>query len=274
MSPVEARAMTTPDMMDVLSLDPQSLMAKALVSVMRPVIEYGHRTITSHWHLPSRMAQVNRAWEKVRSELYDVGLLYAPEDDEDGGYLDQIELIIADLPSLGEAGYVFERVGWFTQLVGYEEGVIYLPTDLPNEAYVPGSTIADVIRHEYAHAWHWLEPEFFERPWFRKAFHGEYEDGSVTPLRRFSDGISLRDRRQFERCRNEREELALTKRMFDNEFVSEYAGTHFCEDFAETFMVYLRHRKNLSRFAGRKGVYRKLLAVQAAVAQARKELGS
>jgi len=45
---------------------------------------------------------------------------------------------------------------------GIRPGVIYLPRDLPARAYVPGGTLIDVILHEYAHAWHWLEPAFFE----------------------------------------------------------------------------------------------------------------
>ncbi len=251
--------------------DPVSL---GLQAVMRPLIELGKRTFQAHWALESQMPQVNRAWGKVRSELEEVGLLYCPDDEDDGGYLDQIELVIADLPSLGEAGYVFERVDWFTHLIGYEEGVIYLPVDLPREAYVPGSTLADVIRHEYAHAWHWLEPEFFERRWFKTAFKGPYEQRSPTPLQLFYDVLAARYGKRIANLRNEREANAFIRRMFFKDFVSEYAATHFAEDFAETFMVYLRNRKNLGRFKNRAGVYRKLLAVEEAVKTARKELGT
>ena len=251
-------------------IDPVSI---ALQALMKPAIDLGSRTIAAHWSLGSQMPEVNRAWNKVRSELEDVGLLYAPEED-DGGYLDQIELVVADLPSLGEAGYVFERVGWFTQLIGYEEGVIYLPVDLPREAYVPGSTLTDVIRHEYAHAWHWLEPEFFERRWFTDAFKGCYEQLSPSPRNLFYQEFVTRHGRQFANLRNKRERDAFIRRHFFNEFVSDYAASHFAEDFAETFMVYLRNRKSLGRFKSRTGVYRKLRAVEQAVKMARRELGS
>jgi len=230
--------------------------------------------VAAHWSLANKMPQVSSAWNKVRAELYDVGLLYAPENEDDGGYLDQIELEVAAIHSLGEAGYVFERTPWITRLAGYREGVIYLPVDLPSQAYVPGSTLTDTIRHEYAHAWHWLEPDFFERPWFRKGFKGAYEDCRVRPSEVFADEVWRRHRRAVNKCRSVREFNALTRRLFFDEFVSDYAGTLFCEDFADTFMVFLRHRNNLSRFKNRTGVYRKLLAIQRAVAQARQELGS
>jgi elongation factor P hydroxylase len=64
------------------------------------------RTVSAHWSLAEKMPQVNRAWNTARTELEDAGLLYEPDehDADDGGYLDQIELEIASLPSLGEAG--------------------------------------------------------------------------------------------------------------------------------------------------------------------------
>ena len=220
------------------------------------------------------MPQLNRAWNKVRSELAEVGLLYAPENESDSGYLDQIDLKVAWLPSINEAGYVWEKVDWFAHLQGYEEGVIYLPVDLPRDAYVPGATLVDVIRHEYAHAWHWLEPDFFERPWFQRAFGGEYDDGETTPLALFGQKLRRSHKSKIERSRNDREREANVRRLFNQEFISGYAATHFCEDFAETFMTYLRHRKNLSRYRNRPGVYRKLAAVEKAVNVASRELGT
>ncbi len=57
------------------------------------------------------------------------------------------------------------------------------------------------------------------------------------------------------------------------DFVSDYAATSACEDFAETFMTYLRHRNSLHKFKSRRGVHRKLRAVEKAVKVARSELG-
>lgn len=254
----------------------------ALERVLEPLVVYGARTIVAHLRLAELMPQVNRAWRTVRRELDDIGLLYAAGDDPrdpdspdgDGRYLDRIELEVASLPSVGEAGYVFERVGGLSWLCGYREGVIYLPADLPRRAYVSGSTLTDVIRHEFGHAWHWLDPEFFERPWFRRAFGGEYADRETRPSELFEHALETRHRGALARCRSERERESLTNRLFEGEFVSSYAATRFCEDFAETFRVYLRHRRGLDRFASRPGVFRKLTAIRRAVARASRELGS
>ena len=159
--------------------------------------------------------------------------------------------------------------------MGFEEGVIYLPYNLPRQAYVPGGTLTDVIRHEFAHTWHWLEPKFFEREWFRKAFTLEYDDMSVSPYelwqtkmtrsRKYKKGLA---KRRTEKTREDHLRQHLLK-----DFVSEYAATAACEDFAETFMMFLRYRNSLSRFRSRPGVYRKLRAVERAVKTARRELG-
>jgi len=85
---------------------------------------------------------------------------------------------------------------------------------------------------------------------------------------------SRRFKQRLKKCRNEREVHSMLERSFRDEFVSEYASTLFCEDVAETFMFYLRYRNNLDKFKARSGVYKKLKAIQRAVAQARKELGT
>jgi len=233
------------------------------------------RAVKAQWQLSSKLPIVNRNWAKVRNELAEVGLLYNPEGDDDDGYLDQIDLKIAVLPSLGEAGYVYESIGWMQRLLGFRPGVIYLPRDLPARAYVPGGTLIDVIRHEYAHAWHWLEPEFFEQPWFYKAFGGSYDDGETVPCMAWGEKVvsSRSYHRSLSACRNEREADALFARLFRQEFVSDYASTLICEDFAETFMTYLRCRRGFDRYRSRPGVYRKLKAVEKAVAKAKRELG-
>lgn len=226
------------------------------------------RTGRAWYELDEKMPLVNRSFNKVRDELEEVGLL------ADGVYLDEIELMVAVLPSFGEAGYVFdENVPWYLSLLGFEPGVIYLPSDVPSEAYVPGSTLTDVIRHEFAHAWHWLDPRFFKEKWFIETFGGRYIDDDC-PRDRWAD--SIRSNRstlnQFSACRGERERAALERRLFDREFVSEYAASQICEDFAETFMVYLRNRRSFSRFRFRPGVFRKLNALENAVNTTRARL--
>lgn len=233
------------------------------------VIGEGCRTLESWRRLDGRMPEVNKAFNKVRNELCEVGLL------ADGIYLDQIELAVAKLPSRGESGYVFERVSFIPRLLGFKEGVIYLPSDLPSEAYVPGGTLPDTIRHEFGHAWHWLEPEFFEREWFRGAFHSEYDDPDNTPFVLWQDKL-VRNRKfqaDFDKLRSARTQDRFFAKHLLGDFVSAYATERPCEDFAETFMTFLRYRNSLDRFRTRPGVYRKLKAVGKAAKTARKELG-
>lgn len=236
--------------------------------LLEPVVREGYRALESWWTLDERMPEVNKAFNKVRDELCEVGLL------ADDNYLDQIELKVKVLPSYGEAGFVFEKTSFVSRLVGYEEGVIYLPSDLPHEAYIPGGTLTDTIRHEFGHAWHWLEPEFFEREWFSKAFQFEYDHAEPTPLVLWQDKFARSRKLQgeFDKLRSDRTRERFLRKHLLSDFVSEYAATRPCEDFAETFMIYLRYRNSLNRFRSRPGVYRKLRTVQKAVRTARKEL--
>ncbi len=263
------------DLLDSVPGDPISFLINRYI--VRPGVKKGIATARAQWRLQSQMPRVDRAWNKVRNELAEVGLLYEPDaTDEWDGYLDQIRLEVAFLPSLNdEMGYVFEDLPWYVWLVGYEEGVIYLPSDLPSTAYVPGGTLTDVLRHEYGHTWHWLEPSFFDNDWFVDAFGDKYECDESTPVDCWVESRlgTRKHKKEIGKCRSEREIAALLQRRFREDFVSEYAATHFCEDFAETFMTYLRYRNSLDRFKARKGVYRKLKAVEKAVARAKSELG-
>lgn len=249
---------------------PTRLLIKSITAIGSsvPVIS---RTARARWELDSKMDRITRSYNKVRNELYEVGLL------ADGEYLDSIELEVALLPEIsGEVGYVYEQVPIHLRLLGWREGVIYLPGDVPAlDAHMPGGTLIDTIRHEYAHAWHWLEPEFFERPWYEKAFSIPYDDGENDPLRVWLERKQRnRDfRKAIKACRTESQTANLVAREFRNDFVSNYAATHSREDFAETFMLYLKHRNNLQKFSSRKGVYKKLRAVEQAVKTARRELG-
>ncbi len=61
------------------------------------------------------MVDVNRAYNQVRRELAEVGLL------SEGVYLDHIEVCVSRYPSRGEAGYVFESIGDWGRL-GFRPG--------------------------------------------------------------------------------------------------------------------------------------------------------
>lgn len=173
---------------------------------------------------------IERAYNQVRRELEDCGLL------ADGVYLDSVECEQTLLPSWDdELGFVFdEAVPWHHRLVGFRPGVIYIPRNCPARAHVPGETILDTMRHEFAHAWAAHDPSFFRKRWFRAAFgHGYFDEWDPPSFDRSS-------------------------------FASNYACTRPREDFAETFMIFLRSR-SLARFHTRPGLYAKLRAVEAAV---------
>lgn len=188
------------------------------------------------------MPELDRAFAKARNDLAQVGLL------EEGRYLDDIECIRSVLPMgysrLGRTcGWVYDGddagpSAW----VGFRPGVIYVSPNAPIRKRWP-DTLADVIRHEFAHAWYWLDPEFVDGRWFRKAFGAGYDDPMARVARGGEDFHSA-------------------------EFVTGYAMTNAKEDFAETFMTYLRWHACLNRFATRPGVYSKLLAVESAVRRA------
>lgn len=208
-------------------------------------------------------AEAEDAFNKVRHELWEVGLL------EDGVYLDEVDLVVSAIPSLGEAGYVFDRgLPFFAKMVGYQPGVIYLPSNIPHEQYVPGGTLVDVIRHEFAHAWAWLDRDFMNQDWFVKAFHKPYEESCD-----FENGVYKLMRRMVSPETGESiGRLYFDKYGFRNDYFSEYAMSAVYEDFAETFMCYLRYRKSLNRFKSRPGLYRKLKAVEQAVSRKANEL--
>jgi len=217
----------------------------------------------------AKAAKVNQrkaedAFNHVRNELCELGLL------ADGEYLDEIELAITVLPSLwGEAGYVFdESVPLIARAVGYEPGVIYLPRNIPHSLYLPGGTLVDVVRHEFAHAWAWLDRDFIDSDWFTKAFGGFYSDTHY-----FESGVY----RLFSEMRHPITGTPIWGWHFENygfkkSFFSDYAMKAVYEDFAETFMCFLRYRRSLARFKNRPGLYRKLKAVENAVRAKAREL--
>lgn len=221
------------------------------------------------------MANVDRAYNLVRNELAEVGLL------DDGLYLDTVELCISDQKSGGgEWGYVFERVGHYAKL-GYRPGVIYLPRDLPHRPYTPGLTLTDTIRHEYAHAWFYIDSSFFRQGWFVRTFGAAYSNLEPLPYLQWQRKVfknlltvsrkkaSKRKRSGPEATRHEFHEKTMLQY-----FISDYATTNASEDFAETFMFYLKYRRSLGRYAKRPIVYQKLKMVERAIAMASKRVRS
>ena len=148
---------------------------------------------------------LNRALRQVTLELDAVGLW--------DGKLDKVEVVLSYLPSglWGECGFVYDRgVGGLSALAGFREGVIYLPFNA-RVSRRRGETLRDVLRHEYGHALAWLRPSFVRGTWFRETFGAAYD-----------------------------EEWAERPAFDSGRYVSEYATTNAKEDFAETFVAWLR----------------------------------
>lgn len=117
--------------------------------------------------------------------------------------------------------------GWFLP-----EGNIHIPAFSGAHLYdfVSGqhTRLTDVLRHEWAHALADRQPQWVENNRFTRAFGGDYEH----------------------ECR---------LHSYDPEHhLTAYAATSPCEDFAETFHFYLRHKGRLpTRLSTRPNISRK-----------------
>jgi hypothetical protein len=192
------------------------------------------------------MDELNKSLNQVIKELTEVGLIKG-----DHGYLWQINFIRSPLPSfIMENGMVIDSgLSWFDEVIGYEEGEIYI-SKYPRLSNRVGETLSDVIRHEYAHSWAWLDRGLFRRPWFKEAFGHSYWSEKGKGSDYFSYYWEDAEPGEFEQTE-----------LYDD-FVSPYALCNSSEDFAETFMYFLRYRKSLNSFKNRKGVYQKLRNIQ------------
>lgn len=108
----------------------------------------------------------------------------------------------------------FNYYGWFLS-----EGDIYVPAvngaQLSDLMLGRHTRLTDVLRHEWAHALADRRPRLVGTKRFCKVFGGEYD--SPDPVREYDPDHHL----------------------------TSYAATNPCEDFAETFHYYLRHKGRL-----------------------------
>jgi hypothetical protein len=213
------------------------------------------------------MNHVEKAYNQVRRELAEIGLL------SDGLYLDCIELCLSDYPCTDELGYLFEDVGPYGRL-GFKPGVIYLPSDLSYHSKRAGHTILDTIRHEYAHAWSYVDPKFIRDEWFSHSFGATYSNENPKPFQQWRRQVqrSRSYQREVSRCRTLSGKNRVWNRYVRQQFITDYSVTSACEDFAETFMFYLKYRDSLDRFEDRPAVYRKLRSVERAIQRASRQL--
>lgn len=172
---------------------------------------------------------LTRAFNRVRRELSSMGILF------DGSRLDGVECYLACLPR-----NVFNREEWGCYLAqGFCDcGVIFVP-NVDFAAFNGGRRIlADVLRHEFGHALVDLYGKSLGEDFtvlFAKAFGGPY-------------GARLRPKKE--------------QASWEGKYVSAYAATATREDFAETFMLFMKHKGKMpARFCGKRAVEMKWNAV-------------
>jgi len=126
------------------------------------------------------------------------------------------------------------------KLFRWKEGNIYIPpVKFQKLLKLIGysskrESLRDVLRHEFGHAVAHYHPSLIRRnKIFTETFGGRY------------DG-----------------EYEIEEEYDPDMYISDYAVNSPAEDWAETFMVYLRIKGIISRYRKRKGIYRKLQFVK------------
>ena len=172
--------------------------------------------------------EMEDAYNKVRNELVKLGVLW------DKSKLDKVEAIyltIAPISALG--GYMgFYQPAKKT----IEFPSVYLPIEALWATLSPKASAVDVFRHEFGHALADLYPRALSQGGlFREAFGAKYGPDPAPEI----------DPDNWE---------------FD--CVSSYAAKKTQEDFAETFMLFVKHKGKMPRkFAGKPAIKKKWAAV-------------
>lgn len=150
--------------------------------------------------------QLHSAYADVRRELVKVGLWY-------GGRISQAEVVLCRRPPpdlRDAAGFFVNEQHFLYRSFGCEPGHIYVPQGILEQPQRRGS-LRDILRHEFGHALAFYYPGLIRRRRaFVAAFDARYDEQWLIPPTDPAD------------------------------FVSDYAMTAPDEDFAETFMVWLR----------------------------------
>ena len=171
---------------------------------------------------------VNTTYNKVRMELWNLGVLW------DGSKLEQVPCFydpIAPVAALSGT------MGWYdpdSKDITFPS--VYLPImALWRDLGVKANAL-DVIRHEFGHALADLYPGALKKGGlFRAAFGGAYGEDPA------------------EEC---------VAAGWGDRYVSEYATSATQEDFAETFMLFMKHKGKIpAKFAKRPVIRKKWKAV-------------
>ena len=174
--------------------------------------------------------QVSRAYNKVRKELEKLGVLW------DGSKLDEVECLYELFNPCGLVGYI-----GFYEFIKVGDGNIHFPPvynglDL-GLRWTDKYSVSDVLRHEFGHALADRYPKVLrDGDLFKKAFGGSYGGRSAK-------GTDPDD--------------------WEGRCVSAYAASATQEDFAETFMLYMKHKGKIpARFAKKSAIRKKWKAVE------------
>lgn len=166
--------------------------------------------------------EMEKAFNRVRGELEKQGLLFA------GSRLDKVDCYYEGLSFGGLAGCV-GIMGFYNPKKS--DKAIHIPAVFPM-ALLPwwdGREILDVIRHEFGHALADRFGKLFRGGIFKETFGASYGEKKV-----FGGGD------------------------WSDEHVSEYASSMTQEDFAETFMLYMRYKGKLpARYRSKRVIVKK-----------------
>jgi hypothetical protein len=154
-------------------------------------------------------SQLNRALFHVQNELHSFGLWY------EYSKLPTVDVMICRMPRREVRGLFYHGDNAWSRMTGYYEGKIYIPVfSLAHRSNSKNNSLRDVIRHEYAHAFAHYYPELIFITEFVRVFGGSYNSQKAL-------------------------------KMHAKAYVSEYARTLPMEDFAETFMIFLKCKGKL-----------------------------
>ena len=181
----------------------------------------GSKTLKKIKNIYVSMEQLTRACNQVRRELWAMGLLVA------GSPLDEVDCYLEPLWTWGGLRGLGKVMGlYYPKSMEGGDGNIHVP--IICTAAILGSErriLADVLRHEYAHALEDNYEQFVHVKAFTKAFGAEYGDAVV-----FKEGT-------------------------EENYVSTYAQSMTQEDFAETFMFYMKYKGKLpEKWAGNRAI--------------------
>ena len=156
------------------------------------------------------LKQTNSAALSVQRELFAVGLWY------ENTKLIKTNVYWSAMPCLGitdALGFFTIGVSFMNKIQGLEEGHIYIPKWVLSQGFNQNrGSLREIIRHEYGHAVAHYYPELIDNSTdFEKVFGAAYYSNEPTGM----------------------EEVA---------YISAYAASMPMEDFAETFMVFVRRK--------------------------------